>query len=122
MLIFHQALNQVFQILKKVHRHANSSPLSQRAFPKPPHAGFHNLKTLWGKLVRSKLKTCILADEEKGNFECGGRSNCQICGIFKKSNEIRDLPNGNDINSSFHCNILRVKYPLGSMLAPQSPN
>ena len=118
MLIFHQALNQVFEVLKKVHRHANNSPLSQSAFSKLPHSGFHSLKTVWDKLVRSKLKTCILADEEKGNFECGGGSSCQRCGLFKKPNEIRDLPNGNGINSSFHCNILRVKYPLSSILAP----
>ena len=55
-LTFHPALNIVFDILKRVHRHLQKSPLLKAILPKPPRVAFRNLKALCNKLVRSNLK------------------------------------------------------------------
>ena len=86
-LAFNTALNQVLEILKKAHQHVNKSPLLQRALSKLLRIVFRNPKTLRKKLVKSKLKRNLVTGEDKGYFECGDGSNCQICEILKKSNE-----------------------------------
>ena len=55
-MTFHPALNIVFDVLKRAHRHVQKSPVLQAVLPKPPRIAFRNPKTLRDKLVRSKLK------------------------------------------------------------------
>ena len=68
-LTFHLALNVVFDVLKRAHRHVQKSPVLKVVLPKPPRIVFRNPKTLRDKLVRSKLK--LTDDAERGNFPCG---------------------------------------------------
>ena len=55
-LTFHPALKIAFNVLKRVHRHVQKSPVLKAVLPKPPRIAFGNPKTLRDKLVRSKLK------------------------------------------------------------------
>ena len=54
-LTFHPALNIAFDVLKRVHRHVQKSPVLKAVLPKPLRIAFHNRKTC-DKSVRSKLK------------------------------------------------------------------
>ena len=62
-LTFHPALNVVFNVLKRAHRHAQKSPVLKAVLPKPSRKAFCD------KLVRSKLN--LTDDTERGNFPCG---------------------------------------------------
>ena len=75
---FHPALNIVFDVLKRAHRHVQKSPVLKAVLHKPPRISFRNPKTR-DKLVCSKLK--LTDDAERGNFPCG-RGNCKICNIL----------------------------------------
>ena len=54
-LTYHPALNQLYEILGKAHKHVLKSPRLHSALPSPPRAAFRNPKTISDKLVRSKL-------------------------------------------------------------------
>jgi len=78
---------------------------------KPPRVTFRNSKTLRDYLVRSKLSSSN--QEEKGVFKCG-RSNCQVCPLFKLGN-VFESTNSREtyvINFKFGCNSENVIYLL----------
>ena len=77
---YHPALNQVYEILQRAHKHALKSPRLLSALPSPPRVAFRNVKTIRDKLVRSKLKEFIYKDT--GINVCG-HSNCDICKILE---------------------------------------
>ena len=87
-LTFHPAINIVFDVLNRAHRHVQKSPVLKAVLPKPPRIAFRNPKTLCGKLVRSKLK--LTDDAERGNFPCG-RGKCEICNILKPDNRFKQF-------------------------------
>ena len=55
-LRYHLALNQVYKILQRAHKHVLKSPRLLSALTSPPRVAFQNGKTIRDKLVRSKLK------------------------------------------------------------------
>ena len=107
-LTFHPALNIVFDVLKRAHRHVQKSPVLKAVLHKPPRISFRNPKTR-DKLVCSKLK--LTDDAERGNFPCG-RGNCKICNILKPGKQFKSTVNGGIYKMNFHfdCNSLCVVY------------
>ena len=86
-LTYHPALNKIYEILKKAHRHTICSPwLSAILNHHPLELHFAIPKTLKNHLVRSKLKICDSNDEENGIYKCGN-INCDICNVLYLSNE-----------------------------------
>ena len=55
-LIYHPALNQVYETLRRTLKHVPKSPRLHSALPLSPWVAFRNAKTIKHKLVRSKLK------------------------------------------------------------------
>ena len=53
--MYHPALNQLYEILRRAHKHIIKSR-QHSALPSPPRVAFRNPKTIRDKLVRSKLK------------------------------------------------------------------
>ena len=108
-MTFHPALNIVFDLLKRAHRHVQKSPVLKAVLPKSPRIAFHNPKTLRDKLVRSKFK--LTDDAERGNFPCG-RGNCEICNILKPGKGFKSKVTGEIYKMNFHfdCNSLCVVY------------
>ena len=108
-LTFHPALNIVFNVLKRAHRHVQKSPVLQAVLPKPPRIAFRNPKTLRDKLVSSKFK--LTEDPGRDNFPCA-RSDCKICNILKPGKEFKSTVTGKiyKINFHFDCNNLCAVY------------
>ena len=52
-LTYHLALNQVYEILRKVHKYVLKTPRPHSALLSPPRVAFGNTKTIRDKLVRS---------------------------------------------------------------------
>ena len=55
-LTYHPALNQLYEILRRAHKHVLKSPRQHSALPSRPRVTFQNSKTIRDKLLRSKLK------------------------------------------------------------------
>ena len=58
-LTYHPALSQVYEILRRSHKHVIKLPRLRSVPPSPPRVAFRNPKTIRDKLVRSKLKEFI---------------------------------------------------------------
>ena len=54
-LMYHLAPNQLYEILRRAHKHVLNSPRLLSVLPSPPTT-FQNRETIRGKLVRSKSK------------------------------------------------------------------
>ena len=54
---YHPALNQLYEVLLRVHKHVLKSPRLHSALPSQSRVAFRNPKTIRSKLVRSKLDT-----------------------------------------------------------------
>ena len=108
-LTFHPALNIVFGVLKRAHRHVQKSPVLKVVLLNPPSIAFRNPKTLRDKLVRSKLK--FTDDAKRGNFPCR-RGNCEICNILKPGKQFNSMVTGEIYKMNFHfdCKSLCVIY------------
>ena len=108
-LTIYPALNIVFDVLKRAHRHVQKSPVLKAVLPKPPRTAFPNPKTLRDKLICSKLK--LTDDSEQGSFSCG-RGNCEICNILKPDKEFKSTVTGEiyKMNFYFDCNSLCDLY------------
>ena len=104
-MTFHQALNIVFDVLKRVHQYVQKSPVLKAVLCKPPHIAFCNPKTLCDKLVSSKLK--LTENAEQGNFPCS-RGSSEICNILKPGKEFKSTVTGEIYKMNFHfdCNSL----------------
>ena len=79
-LTYHPTLNQLYEILRRAHKHVLQSPRLHIALPSPPTVGFWSPKTIKDKLVRSKLKEFIYKD---ASSNICGHSNCDVCKILK---------------------------------------
>ena len=110
-LTFHPALHVSFDILKSARHHIEKSSLLNSVLPKPPWVAFHNPKSLWDKLVCSKLNS--EDKKEQGNFPCC-RKNCDICNILYPSNQFRRAVTREEykMNFQFNCNSDCVVYLL----------
>ena len=98
-MTFHQALNIVFDVLKRVHQYVQKSPVLKAVLCKPPHIAFCNPKTLCDKLVSSKLK--LTENAEQGNFPCS-RGSSEICNILKPGKEFKSTVTGKIYKMNFH--------------------
>ena len=59
-ITYHPALNRLYEILRRAHKHVLKSPRLPSALPSPPRLfAFRNPKKIRDKLVRSKLKEFI---------------------------------------------------------------
>ena len=54
---YHPTLNQLYEVLLRVHKHVLKSPRLHSALPSQSGVAFRNPKTIRSKLVRSKLDT-----------------------------------------------------------------
>ena len=61
-LTYHPALNQLYKILCRAHRHVLKSVRLYSALASPLRVVFQNPKTIRDKLIRSKLKEFIYKD------------------------------------------------------------
>ena len=61
-LLYHLALNQLYEILRRAQKHLLKSPRLHSALSSPPKVAFRNPETIRDKLVRSKLKEFIYKD------------------------------------------------------------
>ena len=61
-LTYHPALNQLYEILQRIHKHVLKLPRLHGALPSPSRVAFRNPKAMRDKLVRSKLKEFIYKD------------------------------------------------------------
>ena len=102
-LTFHPAINIVFDVLNRAHRHVQKSPVLKAVLPKPPRIAFRNPKTLSDKLVRSKLK--VTDDAERGNFPCG-RGSYEICNILKSGKEFKSTITREIYKMNFHFELM----------------
>ena len=82
-LMYHPALNQLYEILQRAHKRVLKSPRLHSSLPSPPRVAFRNPKTIRVKLVHSKLKEFLYKDA--GTSICG-HSICDICNIFESGN------------------------------------
>ena len=78
--MYHPALNQLKEILRRTHKHVLKSPSLHSALPSPPRVTFRNKITIRDELDRSKLKEFIYKDADTNIC---GHSNCDICKIFE---------------------------------------
>ena len=101
-LTFHPALNIVFDVLKRAHRHVQKSPVLKAVLHKPPRISFRNPKTR-DKLVCSKLK--LTDDAERGNFPCG-RGSYEICNILKSGKEFKSTITREIYKMNFHFELM----------------
>ena len=109
-LTYHPALNKVYEILQKTHRHTLKSQRLTLILPSPPRLAFGNAKTLEDHLVRLKLKTTY----KKPGVTICGRKNCEICHILHQGDTFESSNTGKQykINFSFNCNSRNVVYLL----------
>ena len=110
-LTYHPSLNQLYEILRRAHKHVLKSPRLHSGLPSPPKVAFRNPKTIRDKLVRSKLKEFIYKDA--GTIICG-HSNCDICKISESGDqfEIAVTKKKYRINFEFDCNSCCIVYLL----------
>ena len=110
-LTYHPALNKVYEILQKAHRHTLKSSRLSAVLPSPPRIAFRNAKTLRDKLVRSKLKN--KHDKKPGVHICGNKR-CEICKILYQGDTFESTQNEKKFKINFHfdCNSANVIYLL----------
>ena len=58
-LTYNPALNRLYKILQRAHKHVLKSSRLHSALPSPPRVAFGNPKRIREKLVRSKVKEFI---------------------------------------------------------------
>ena len=58
-LTYHSALNLLYEILRRAHKHVLKPPRLQSALPSPSRVAFRNPKPIRDKLARFKLKVFI---------------------------------------------------------------
>ena len=100
-LTYHPALNKVYQILQKAHRHTLKSQRLTLVLPSPPRLPFRNAKTLKDHLVMSKLK---ITNKKPGVTICE-RKNCEICHILHKETHLKVRIRVNNIRLNFHLTV-----------------
>ena len=83
-LMHHPALNQLYEVLLRAHKHVLKSPRLSRALPSQARVAFWNPKTIRSKLVLSKLKEFICKD---AGINICGHFNFDICKIFEKEDQ-----------------------------------
>ena len=110
-LLYHLALNQLYEILRRAQKHLLKSPRLHSALLSPPKAAFRNPETIRDKLVRSKLKEFIYKDA--GTDICG-HSNFDIHKIFEIGYQFESTATKKEyrINFPFDCNSCHVVYLL----------
>ena len=110
-LTYHPALNTVYEILQKAHRHTLKSPRLAAVLPAPPRLAFRNSKTLRDKLVRSRLRTGN--DKAPGIYKCGNKR-CEICNLLELGDTFSSTVTNKEyrLNFPFDCNSHCVVYLL----------
>ena len=83
-LTYHPALNELHEILQRVHKHVLKPPRLHSALPSPSKVAFRNSETIRDELVRCRLKEFIY--KAAGTNICG-HSDCDICKIFKRGDQ-----------------------------------
>ena len=114
-LTFHPALNCVYEILRKAHRHVLKSSILSKVWTSPPRVVFYHAKSLKDSLVRSKLK--LESDVATGNFNCTSKR-CKICKIVVPGNELKRFVTKKtyQMNFLFDCNSSKVIYLISCTL------
>ena len=109
--MYHAALNQLKEILRRAHKHILKSPRLHSALPSPPRVAFRNKITIRDELERSKLKEFIYKDADTNIC---GHSNCDISKIFESGDQFerKDAKKKYRINFPFDCNSCCVVYLL----------
>ena len=109
-LTYHPALNQLYEILQRTHKHVLKSTRLHRALPSAPVA-FQNPKTIRHKLVHSKLKEFIYKDA--GTNICG-YFNCEIFKMIESGDQSESTfsKKKHHINFPFDCNSCCLVYLL----------
>ena len=110
-LTYHPALNQLYEILRRAHKHVLKLPRLNSGLPSPPKVAFRNPKSITDKLVRSKIKEFIYKD---ASTNICGHSNCDICKIFESGDQFESTVTKKTyrINFPFDCNSCCVVYLL----------
>ena len=110
-LAYHPALNQVYEILQRAHKHVLKSSRLLNALPSPPRVAFRNAKTIRDKLVRSKSKEFIY---KGAGINICGHSNCDICKILESEDQFETTVTKKKyrIDFPFDCNSSCVVYLL----------
>ena len=117
-LTYHLALNQVYEILRKVHKYVLKTPRPHSALLSPLRIAFGNTKTIRDKLVRSNLKEFIYKD---AGINICGHSNCDICKILEGWDQFeRTVTNKKYcLNFPFDCNSCCIVYLLTCKVFPK---
>ena len=110
-LIYHPALNLLYEIPQRDHKHVLKSSRLHRALPSSPRVAFRNSKTIRNKLVRSKSKEVM--DKDAGT-DIWGSSNCDICKIFESGDQFESKVTKKNyrISFQFDCDSCCVDYLL----------
>ena len=78
-LTYHPALGQLYEILRRAHKHVLILPSLHSGLPSPTRVAFRNPKTIRDKLVRSKLKEFKMLKKKRINFSFDCNSCCVVC-------------------------------------------
>ena len=99
----HPALDQLYEILRRAHKHVLKSARLHSALPSPPRVAFLNPKAIRDKRVLSKLKEFIYKDV---GINICGHFNFDICKKFEKRAQFEKTvtKKKNRINFPFDCN------------------
>ena len=98
-LTYHPALNELHEILRRVHKHVLKPPRLHSALPSPSKVAFRNSKTIRDELVHCRLKEFIF---KAAGTNIGGHSDCDICKIFKSGDQFESKKKR--INFPIDCN------------------
>ena len=103
---YHPALSEnAYKIFKNNHTILSSREDHRALFEKVPMISYRRAKSLQDILVRAKLRS--LETEPSMCQGCGGRSDCEVCGILKKGSTFTDKDKSRvyDIRKGkLHCN------------------
>ena len=83
-LTYHPAMNELYEILQRSHKHVLKPPTLHSVLPSPSRAGSRSPKAIRDKLVRFKLKEFICKD---GGTNICDHSNCKISKIFERGDQ-----------------------------------
>ena len=83
-LTYHPALNQLYEILRRAHKHVLKPPRLHSALPSPTMGSFWKSKGDYRQIVRFKSKEFIYKDA--GTNICG-HSNCDLSKIFESGDQ-----------------------------------
>ena len=83
-LMHHPALNQLYEILRRAHKHVLKPPRLHSAVLSPSRVAFQNPKAIRDKPVRFKLKEFIYKD---AGTNISGHSNRDIRKIFESGDQ-----------------------------------